>query len=321
MENLFEQIASRLESGEHVFFAAVVQHTNHSPGTAGSKMAVFQDGMTLGTIGGGVMERRVQELAAQALRDENFVTVREELVHRANDKRASGLICAGSQTNAYLRLAPDDARLVRRIASAQDSEPCWLLISEDGLSIGDVQTGTQPDPSESAKRRPWLYAEPLLNPRRLLILGGGHCALALSQSASQAGFHVIVADDRTDLNTLRDNISANCCLTVEDLTQAADRVPYPELTSVVAMGTDIASDIRSLTGALRRPFPFIGLMGAPAKISRVRHALRDAGFGQEDVSRITAPVGLHIGSRTPAEIAVSVTAQLIRRHRLTELAS
>ncbi|MFT4605920.1 MAG: xanthine dehydrogenase accessory factor, partial [Rhodothermales bacterium] len=164
----------------------------------------------------------------------------------------------------------------------------------------------------------WLYTEPLLNPRRLLVLGGGHCALALSKVAREAGFHVTVADDRANLATLRDNYAAHQCLSLRDLSEAAGQIAFPELTSVVAMGTDIESDLKSLSGVLRRPFPFIGLMGAPAKISRIRQALTDSGLGPEALSRITAPVGLPIGSRTPQEIAISVTAQLIQRDRLTQ---
>ncbi len=317
MEGPFEQIASRLEYGERVFLALVVHHTDHSPGTAGSKMAVFEDGETCGTIGGGIMERRVQELGSRALLLADFDARREVLVHRADVPQASGLVCAGEQTNVYLRLAPDDLGVARRIVAATtgdtpDRPPTWLLITPDGLELSK-----QEPESHHADGASWSYAESLINPRRLLILGGGHCALALSKVAREAGFHVTVADDRANLDTLGKNHAAHRRLSVRDLADAAGHIAYPESTSVVAMGTDIASDLRSLYGALRGPFPFIGLMGAPAKISRVRQALADSGFGPEALSRITAPVGLPIGSRTPQEIAISVTAQLIQRHRLT----
>jgi xanthine dehydrogenase accessory factor len=78
------------------------------------------------------------------------------------------------------------------------------------------------------------------------------------------------------------------------------------------MTTDSPSDIRALQGALRRGFPFLGLMGSPAKIKLIRDALLQHGFSHQEIDKITAPVGLPIDSHTPAEIAISVTAQILQ---------
>ena len=145
----------------------------------------------------------------------------------------------------------------------------------------------------------WAYTEQLLPLRRAALFGGGHCAQALATLLRDLGWHVTVFDDRPEM------VGA---VTVPDMGEAAARVKYPEWTEAVCLGTDLATDVASLVGILKRPFPFVGVMGAPAKLSRIRRALE-----QDPGDRLTAPVGLPIGSRTPQEIAVSIAAQLIAR--------
>jgi xanthine dehydrogenase accessory factor len=70
-----------------------------------------------------------------------------------------------------------------------------------------------------------------------------------------------------------------------------------------------------LSGILKHPFPFIGVMGSRAKLNMISESIRDAGFGDEYWQRITAPVGLPIESDTPEEIAVSISAQILGESR------
>lgn len=262
-------------------------------------MAVTADGHFTGTIGGGVMEADVQALAARALRDEHFKPQRRHLVHRAGHALASGLICAGEQSNVYLMLNTRDVVLARTCARGEGT-----LVIDDSGARHEEEPGKSGDP--------WPVCIPLFNSRRVAILGGGHCAAALSRTMSNLGYHVTVVEERADVPALE---RAGELMQTETLRDAAGRVAHPENTSVICMGPDLHADVRALVGALEGPFPFIGVMGAPAKLARIRTELRALGVSEEGWQRITAPVGLSIGSRTPEEIAVSVAGQLIQRDR------
>ncbi len=301
---------------ERVFLALVVANSPHSPGTSGARLAVFESAETHGTIGGGIMEQRVLERARGILRDGGFRPELKQLVHRADaGKNASGLVCAGQQTNLYLLLDPaGDLPVVEKLARHEKAGVAGCFsVTPEGLAFDDA-SGLPGDAQRNLRQGSgsWHYREQLLNLKRAAILGGGHCGLALSRTLAEVGYHVTVVDNREHLPTMDANDRADRRLVLKDMAAAAGYLDHPELTSLVVMGTDIDMDVRALSGALRLPFPFIGVMGSPAKIKIIRDKLATAGFDHNDWSRVSAPVGLRIGSQTPQEIAISVTAQILK---------
>jgi xanthine dehydrogenase accessory factor len=275
---LWRAALARLERGERVHLEAVVAHTRHSPGTTGAKLLVFEDGSTLGTIGGGVMEAAAIARARATLAGAAGPP-RRDLVHRRDDPDASGLICAGRQTDVALVLA--DPRVVARIvACLEDDLPGTLRYTEGGLSL---------DPVPDA-----LAEEDLLGRARVVVYGGGHCGQALCRQMAWLDWHVTAVDPRDLDHPHADRV----------LRDVGAPVPHADRAWAVVMTSALASDIRALRAALSQPFRWIGVMGAPAKLAAIRAEVDDA--------RIAAPVGLPIGSATPAEIAVSVAAQLLQ---------
>jgi xanthine/CO dehydrogenase XdhC/CoxF family maturation factor len=168
-------------------------------------------------------------------------------------------------------------------------------------------------PSPLSPPDPGAYREPLQNPRRIAIFGGGHCGQALARQMSLVGYDALLLETRAavlpaDAAALGAGVVVRV---VNDFREAAATVPRPEQTVAVVMTTDFPNDVRALEGALRQPFPFLGVMGSPAKITEIRARLPALGFSETDLERLVAPVGLPIGSRTPPEIAVSVAAQIL----------
>jgi xanthine dehydrogenase accessory factor len=304
--------ADALAAGRRAFVALVVDHTRHSPGTRGATLAIVDEGPPIGTIGGGGMEADVVRAGRAALAgpaDARIVT----LHHRSDAPGArSGLVCAGRQTNLYAVLEPaaHGAALAEAAARLRGDRAGVLVIGPDGAAR--VEDGA-PDPARPpVERADEGVRIQLLRQDRAVIFGGGHCGLALSRQLAWLGFHVTVAEVRADLFTLTANDWADEALTGPDFADLAGRVRHPEITFAVVMTANLGSDVRALRGALRAPFPFVGVMGAPAKIARIREALAEAGFAESDLARITAPVGLPIPSDRPEEIAVSVAAQILQ---------
>ena len=79
------------------------------------------------------------------------------------------------------------------------------------------------------------------------------------------------------------------------------------------MTTDVASDVRGLLGVIDQPIPSIGVMGSQAKIAEITRRLKSDGITEDQLSRLTAPVGIPMASNTPEEIAISVAAQILQK--------
>ena len=318
MSAFWEQVGSSLDRGERVFVACVAEHTRGSPGTAGAKLMVAEGGDRRGTIGGGMMEHRLVEQARAALRGGAGAAQPEKrtLVHSESAAgERSGLVCEGRQTNVFCVLAGDrDRATVRAVAAAlREDRPAWMAIDAAGLRL----TRREPDFSRppfalSEEGGGWRYEEDLLNRRRLAVIGGGHCAVALAEVTARLGYRVRLFDSRTEVITHDRAAAFGAVSHVADYAAAGPRIAYPELTAVVVMTADYRTDARALRGVLDLPVPFIGLMGGSKKIDRIFSLLQEEGIARQALDRVRAPVGLDIGSETPEEIAVSVAAQLLR---------
>lgn len=314
----WRQALERLTRGERVFLALVADHTKHSPGKRGAKLLLTEAGEQVGTIGGGVMEQRVLEAGQLLLASrDRAAPVAQTLYHRRQAPGAqSGLICAGQQTNVYGVLEPTRHILaLTLIMTRLDVDEAGVLVwTHDGEL--ELEHGS-PSPEQAPVRLvgepdgQWRYEEQLLNLNRVVIFGAGHCGLALSQQLNLLGFTVTIIDEREQLPTLDQNVWANTRLVGDEFSVLAGRVRHAELSWAVIMTADFPSDTRALVGALSLPFVFVGVMGAPAKLRAIREALTERGVSDDALARIVSPVGLPISSASPAEIAVSVAAQIL----------
>lgn len=328
--DFWQYVDAALGGGEDVFVALVAHNSKRSPGTRGAKLCVRADGESFGTIGGGGMElgviQRAVALLAESAKGAESAPEAQRLFHRQGGQGdKSGLICAGNQTNIYCLLQPGRdgsvvAEIVRRVAS---DLPGVVQITSNGLRLVD---GEEPGESEDwapivfhglEEENPtiaedWRYEEQLQNWKRVAIIGGGHCGLALSRTMSQLGYVVTVFDTRPDVATFVANEYATYRIVVADLADAGAKITLPHLTNVVVMTTNLAGDVRGLMGVLDGPYPYIGLMGAPAKLVRIQSELTEAGFSPQVFQRVRAPIGLPMASDTPEEIAISVAAELLQ---------
>ena len=317
----FWREANRLLQGGHRFFLAVVAgHSDHSPGTTGAKLLVSAAGKTVGTIGGGIMERNVVERAVSILRQNDFVPELQTLMHRATGEgEKSGMICAGSQTNLYLLCTPEkDTETVAAILSClQNDRAGTLRIDSGGLAM---ETEAPRPGSYAASPRyelqadgpQWRFTEQLLCNRRVVILGGGHCASALAPVMARLGYVVTVMAQGTEKPPLAAADSGTVhIIAVNDYSETAALIDHVDHTRVVIMTTDVAGDVAGLVALQSLPLPFIGVLGSLAKIAIIRERAEKA-LGQPlDETHLYAPVGLPIDSHTPEEIAISIAAQLL----------
>ena len=156
-----------------------------------------------------------------------------------------------------------------------------------------------------------IYAEEFNFDGKVYIFGGGHLAQELVPVLSHLGFWCMVMDDREEYTAPNLFPGVQETKTV-DFTLLSDilEVKKEDYLVVVTRGHSCDADVERF--ALRTPAFYIGVVGSKRKTQYVREKLLAEGFTNEELDRVHAPIGIDIASETPAEIAISIAAQLIQ---------
>lgn len=266
---LFQEMIRRLTGGESLVLVSVEASSGSTPRGEGAMMLVSAQGRIAGTIGGGAVEYRSEQLAREALREGRSRMERFRL--RPNEVQDLGMICGGDVDVSFRYLAGGDGEAV-----------AWAREEE---------------------RR-------LLPPGKVYIFGGGHVAQALVPALAAVGFRCVVLEDREAF--CRPELFPGAEET--RLIQNDDPAVYEGITAddyIAVMTRGHKDDLTVQAHALKTPARYIGVIGSRRKTAAVFARLREMGCTDGDLARITTPIGLDIKAETPAEIAVSIAAQLI----------
>lgn len=317
---LWQFVASRLEKDESVMLLVVGESAGSSPGRAGYKMAIAADGELIGSIGGGVMEVSLVEQSHKMLDAEipgrrDAETSKLSLqVHRKNTQNSSGMICSGKQTVIFRLLSPNDAGTVSAIIDALEKPtPTFLIITTTRFNF-QLKAHTPNDADfclEKLGEGDFTYSERIGPKNELYIIGGGHCALALSELMSRMDFRISIFDDRPSLNTLAKNTFADQIRIIDSYSEIAKFIPSGANIYVVVMTLGFKSDEIVIRSLIDKDLKYFGVLGSKAKMKTLLTTLEKDGFSTERLLQIHTPIGLPINSRTPDEIAISIAAQII----------
>lgn len=306
--DFWQKVQAQLQSGGPVALLCVVESIGSSPGRAGFKMCIAPNSALFGSIGGGIMEKKLVDLTTDLMGKVHGFPFLRRQVHQADQgKDRSGMICSGEQTVAGFLLQGQEADLlVAAILTAFDDriQPCELAYSPQGIRI--FPTGERcasPDAS-------WCFYEALGTQLRIAIVGAGHVSLALSRQMEMLGFHITVFDDRQGLNTWEANTWAHEKRLVDYADMAVHLPADPDLYVVLASVGYRTDDI-VLRQLIRNQYKYLGMLGSTEKVRVMFEAMRSDGFTEEELARVHTPIGLPIHSRTPEEIAVSIAAEII----------
>lgn len=154
-----------------------------------------------------------------------------------------------------------------------------------------------------------ILVEPHNPPARLVIVGAVHVAQPLAEMARLAGFAVTIVDPRRAWATVER--FPNLALVIDWPDAALDALRLDARSAVVTLTHDPKLDDPALIVALRSPAFYIGCLGSQKTHGARRDRLAGAGFDGAALDRLHGPVGLKIGARSPAEIAVSILADII----------
>ncbi len=187
-----------------------------------------------------------------------------------------------------------------------------LLADGEPLALGALAQG----PEIVGAGDGAVYAEPCVPRDRLVIFGAGHISLPLARFAHEVEFDVVVVDDRPSFanpGRFGDSASVMC----EYFAASFPRLGIRESDYVVIVTRGHRHDLDCLRSVLSGPEPrYVGMIGSRSRVTLARERLAGEGISPERLARVSAPVGLAIGAVSPAEIAVSIAAELVSRRRL-----
>lgn len=309
LEKLLQTAVDEIQAGHAVMLVAVVRSTGSTPRAAGALMLAGENGLLGGTVGGGLLEHRCLEIAAA----QPTVPHRETFVLDNRQAGSLGMVCGGTSEILFTPLT-GAAPLEAALDALRSRAAAWLCLPLDGAApLVSQAPGLPKQPAVTELLGQAVLAVPLTESERVFLIGGGHVSLELAALLHQLNFRYLVIDDRPAFCSPERFPHAERTLVAP--LSALKETLTGELTPTTAdafciMTRGHAGDADATRFALQTPASYIGVMG-----SRRKRETMFAQLAAEDFSdarrRVVTPIGLHIDAQTPAEIAVSVAAQLI----------
>jgi xanthine dehydrogenase accessory factor len=338
--SIFPSIADLLARGEDLVLATIVSRSGSAPRAVGSRMVVRPDGASVGTIGGGLLEARVQELAQKVFSHGQAVLKKYSLT--TQDAGQMGMVCGGvvqilvqfldtaqpGNLELYREIAAvlearKQARLVTALPSKLEvPEPIsQSLIKDEGAIIGDlspaaIQTftaqGNASQPEMISHQGKLYLVESLGHEGTVYIFGAGHVSQQLAPLAKGVGFRTVVLDDRREFANRLRFPDADELIVLDSWQRALDGLEINQDSYLVLVTRGHTHDQTVLGQALATAAGYIGMIGSRRKRDAIYAALGQEGFSRQDLDRVFSPIGIAIRAETPEELAVSIVAELIQ---------
>jgi xanthine dehydrogenase accessory factor len=339
MRDILDDVEKWIEGHEKIALATVVETWGSSPRVAGAKMAMTADGKITGSVSGGCVEGAVFESGVETLR-----SGKAQLLHfGVADETAwqVGLACGG-QVDVFVQALDEGIfdqlreslragealvsatvirgpaelmgwqRLVLPGQALQVKQPTELdeMVREKAGQVMKAKRSQTLPVELSAGERLDVFFEVIEPQPTLVMVGGVHIAIALAKLARTLGFRTVVVDPRKAFgNTAR---FPDVDVLIQEWPQEAfTRLKMNEKTAVAVLTHDPKIDDPALSMVLQSQAFYVGALGSPTTQAKRRARLLEAGFSEDQLSRLHGPIGLKLGGQTPEEIALAVMAEIV----------
>lgn len=346
MRDILRDVLPWYRGGTRFAVATVVRTWSSSPRPIGAAMAISGNGEVIGSVSGGCVQGAVYEVALSVLE-----TGHPELVSYGvsdGDALAAGLTCGGTME---LFVQPVDAvafphlaQLADAVAARQPVAVATVVAGTADLGMRLVITpdqrhgslgGERLDQAVTADARGMLglgktgllqlgsdgerraedlsvFVESYAPPPRMIVFGAIDFAAAMARIGKFLGYHVTVCDARPIFATSKRFPD------VDEVVVAwphkyLEQVDVDERTVLCVLTHDLKFDVPLLRLALRTNAGYIGAMGSRRTHEDRLQRLREVGMSEQELARMSSPIGLDLGGRTPEEMAVSIAAEIIAR--------
>ena len=323
MRNMLKIIHNKLTHGEALVLVTVIASSGATPRGAGARMLVGKEGRICGTIGGGAVEYRSEQIAAKVLEDKT--SLGQDFTLTKDDVQNLGMICGGACDVFFHYLPAGDIHTIMLCEEAeaqfQKGSNLWLLtqlgekgqmgLYSDNLGFRGILVSEELKLSRHPERLGDLFAEQINASGKVYVFGGGHVAQELVPVLSHVGFRCVVMDDRVEF-TKKELFPGAEEVICGDLQNIGDYMTIGNDDYVCVMTRGHAYDTVVQAQVLKCRPTYCGVIGSAFKAAGVRKTLKEEyGLLDEELDLVTTPIGLNIKGETPAEIAISIAAQMI----------
>jgi xanthine dehydrogenase accessory factor len=328
VKDVLDEITQWNERGDRIAVATVVDVQRSAPRAPGAKMAVSERGEIAGGVSGGCVEGAVVEIAEQVMRGAG-----PQLVHFGiadSDAWDVGLPCGGEidvwvqlyePGGRFEQLARDGGRAAE-VTLLEGARPgAKLLLEADGARSGSLGAPELDDEAaqaageliwtDASERRGPLFIDVVAPAPRLILFGAVDIAAPLCTLARAIGWRPYVVDPRGRFATDVRFPDAEEVVAAWPEDAFARIGGIDPATSIVVLTHDPKLDDAALTIALRSPAGFVGAMGSRRAQASRRERLLAAGMGEDELARLSAPVGLNLGAISRQETALSILAEVV----------
>ena len=345
MTTLFAHMAELAAQGRRFALATVVRTLGSTPQVVGAKLVLDDLGRAVGTLGGGCVEADAIDAARDVLahggRSLRAYELTEDLAWN------TGLVCGGTMWILAERgedaLSVDRREVLESLVLAASGGPPMALVTllgrdgghmafagrvfvdADGKlvgSLGDAALDARAAVAAVAHlphgtahvvgldETRELLIDAIASKPKLIVAGGGHVALAIARQALLLDFDVTILEDRPEFaDPAR---FGGVTVLPGDVPTTLGSLDYGWNSFVVIATRGHKLDADCMRAAIRTPARYIGLLGSKRKTVLIAEMLREEGVDEERIRAIRAPVGLDLGGRTPAEIALAIVAEITR---------
>ncbi|MFN2359069.1 MAG: XdhC family aldehyde oxidoreductase maturation factor [Desulfotignum sp.] len=342
MELSNQHILDCLKKGTPFALAAIISHKGSTPRTSGSRMIVLPDRTILGTIGGGLVEAKVMDTCLELIPQKTCRIFSFDLNQELKD--GLDMVCGGNLTVLMETLVPEPELIAvyQAMVDLEQAAQKGVLVSKIvGTSQGDFTLQKTLAASDATMTGPCVIPKPLLDEicdnrfsgsfpilhspgleefilqplvlaDTIFMFGAGHVGFQLAKMAHLTGFSTVVIDDREEFANLKRFPHARLVRVVTDFAAAFEGLTIDDHAYIVILTRGHLHDQTVLEGALRTHPAYIGMIGSRTKRDKIYANLRKKGIAENALEAVYSPVGLAIGAQTPAEISVSIMAQIIQ---------
>ena len=327
MQDVLSELSLWKERGDRIALATVIDVQRSAPRPPGAKMAVNSRGEIAGSVSGGCVEGAVAEIADGILKGDP-----PQLLHFGiadSDAWDVGLPCGGEidvwvqayEPGRFEEIARAGGRAAE-VTMLEGANPgAKLLIEADGARQGSLGAPELDDEAarvaaeqlweEASERRDGLFIDVVGPSPRLIVFGAVDIAASLCLLARAAGWRSYVVDPRARFATSERFPDAEEVIAAWPEEAAAQLGGIDPATSIVVLTHDPKLDDAALLLALGSPARFVGAMGSRRAQAKRRERLLELGLGEDDLERISAPVGLDLGAISREETSLSILAEIV----------
>jgi xanthine dehydrogenase accessory factor len=303
---VIEQIDKWLGNNSDCWLCTIVATKGSSPRPVGSLLAINALGASCGSVSGGCIE---DDIAKQIINQQLTASKPSILSYGvdASENERLGLPCGGELTLLVQPIAasPENQQQFKKILSALSQRQCISRISSSIDNSSNLSPASLFQPLNRSGDKVTHCFGPHF---QMLLIGAGQLSKVLAELALAMDYQVIVCDPRPELIEQWDVADVEAVFDTPDqliLKQGGDA------QSVIISLTHVnAIDDLAVASALKTDAFYIGALGSMRTSESRKQRLLAQGFSAKQLSKLHAPVGLSIGSKTPIEIAVSIMAQL-----------